>query len=239
MPATLGNTTVADTYPSSGASQGAQLGMSGLDVFTAGWFFVANNAVFMEYMRGIQGQQTLQSELYITPGYYPITGGTSPNLGPVGGFRFRNAVAGQVAQVSGVLFYPGEAQIGTGQPFTGTVSAGGSVTPPAGSFVTTGNYAAGPIAPGPLLSVGAPAAGTYIVGFGAGTWNSGGLGDSGTITSNVTGAAQTRLATTAGSGNGVWKNGIVLTNGQTVTLTGTNSGTGSFSDVWVVLIQTA
>jgi hypothetical protein len=233
VPVSLPNTTVADTFPP--ASGGAQL--AGNDIFTTGWFTVANNAAIAEYEYGYFGASKFSPEIFLAPGTYPIS--VSDPAQALMGIRFRNAVAGKAAQVWGALFYPKDVVLASSSEFTSIVAAGGGITPPASGLNITANYVHGPVAPGVLVSIGAPAAGTYIVGFGAGTWNSGGLGDKGTITSNVTGTAQTVLATTAGSGNGVWVQGIVLTNGQTIQVSGVNNGTGSFSDIWVVLIQTS
>lgn len=166
MPLVLGNTTVTDNYPANNQQAGAILGYSN-DVFTNGYVFVANNAVFLRFLRGNQGQMQESADLYLAPGYYPLTGGASPNIGTIGGFKMRNAIAGTVAQAAGALFYPGEAQVGTGQPFSGSVSAAGGVTPGATKIngVTGSISAAGAVLAGTGFTVAHPGAGQFQVTF--------------------------------------------------------------------------
>jgi len=123
MPIALPNTTVADTYPIFG-SGGAQV--AGTDVFSSGWFTVANNAADCEYSYGIQGQYNTGPEIYLAPGTYPLTG--SPTL-PINGIRFKNHVAGSAAQVWGAFFYKNDPVIQSSNEFTSQVSPSGGVSP--------------------------------------------------------------------------------------------------------------
>lgn len=128
MPIALPNTTVADAYPPA-TGGGAQI--FGNDVFATGWFTVANNAVICEYAYGVQGQGQFSPEMFLAPGTYPIYG-TEPL--PLKGIRFRNAVAGANGQVWGSFFYKNDPVLTSSAQFTGTVSAGGTVNPPAVSL---------------------------------------------------------------------------------------------------------
>src|SRR5438552_18324253 len=123
MPAVLPNTTTTDNYPPPGRG-GAQVGIG--DVFYSGYFIVANAAVICEYYQGVGGQAYPSDEMYLTPGTYPMT---ATDKSPLGGIRFRSAVAGKTAQVFGVFYYKDEATLLAGSEFTSIVSSGGGIKP--------------------------------------------------------------------------------------------------------------
>jgi hypothetical protein len=129
MPLSLGNTPTADAYPAPGAG-GAQL--AGSDIFTSGWFIVANNAVFAEYEFGNQGQLRTSGELYLAPGNYPLIASVENKLC---GIRFRSAVAGTPAQVWGTLFYPTDPTLQSSSEFTAAVSPSGGISGGGGTSV--------------------------------------------------------------------------------------------------------
>lgn len=124
MPIALPNTTTANDYPAPGTG-GAQVGIG--DVFASGFFVVANASVAAEFYHGAQGQQAASPEVYLAPGTYPLAAGVRD---PLGGIRFRSAVAGTPAQVFGAFYYPGEASIQAGGQFTATIAPSGSVINP-------------------------------------------------------------------------------------------------------------
>lgn len=116
MPLSIPNTTLPDAY-----SQAATF--AGNDVFSWGFFTVANNAAFVQLFEGIRGQSIPQPEVYCPPATYPIAGGRRP----ISGIRARNAVAGSPAQFFGSIFYPDEPGIQAGTPFTSFISPTGGV----------------------------------------------------------------------------------------------------------------
>lgn len=120
MPAVLPNTTTTDNYPTTG---GAQVGAQ--DIFQSGFFIVANNPVFGRYLHGQRGQQDESPDIYMPPGTYPLQSG---DRDPLGGIRFKSAVVGSPAQVFGVLFYPGEAQLISSAEFNASIAPGGGVS---------------------------------------------------------------------------------------------------------------
>lgn len=101
---------------------------AGTDVLAHGYFLVANAGVFARMLHGIHGQAGAGEEGFFPPGIYPLKGGNRPD--PIAGIQFRSAVAGTPAQVSGVIYYPGEASIGQGTQFQSEVTGGGGVVPP-------------------------------------------------------------------------------------------------------------
>jgi hypothetical protein len=130
MPSILPNTPTADAYPSSTSSGGCQVGLN--DVFESGYFVVANSAAFAQYQHGIQGQQDFSSDIFLPPATYPLVGSDSD---PLGGIRFKSAVAGTPAQVFGVLYKKNESALLAGSEFGATVSTSGGITPPSGGGV--------------------------------------------------------------------------------------------------------
>jgi hypothetical protein len=233
VPVILPNVTTTDVYPNPGAG-GAQLGIG--DVFGSGYFVVANASAACEFFRGVQGLQTPSPELFLAPSTYPLQG--TPQQ-PLGGIRFRSAVAGTPAQIFGVLYYPNEATLLVGNEFTSTVSPSGGVTPGGGSNLAILAVSGGNPGNGGTYSITAPATGTFIVGWGAGSWNSAGLGSSGQLTTSVTGGHVARIGTTSGGGGSVFVPGIALTSGTTVTITAAIGDGSNFIDCWAMLIQTA
>lgn len=85
----------------------------------------------------------------------------------------------------------------------------------------------------------APAAGTYVLEWGAGALNAGGQGSGGTITNGKTSGTSV-YSDVGGSGGPVVRAGVVLTNGETITFTVALSGSGvSLIDCWATLRRTA
>lgn len=87
-------------------------------------FLVANAsaiAMFRASRRESGGDQSYGPELLLTPQSQPI-----PN---VSGAKFRSALPGTPARIIASLVGPDDAQIGAGNPFTGTLSAAGVFTP--------------------------------------------------------------------------------------------------------------
>jgi len=64
-----------------------------------------------------------------------ITASQGNTISLASGVRFRNAVPGSVARVSGYLAQPNDPIFTGGPLFAGTLTGGGSVTPPGGGFV--------------------------------------------------------------------------------------------------------
>lgn len=119
----LANTTVADAYPGVGQG-GAQVGIG--DVFASGFFIVANAAVFARIYYGPQGLQDNSQEIFLPPATYPLIGN---EIRPLGGIKFRNAVAGTPAQVFGAFYHHDDATLMIAGQFVSTVTAAGGVTP--------------------------------------------------------------------------------------------------------------
>jgi len=128
VPVSLPNTTTTNNYPAPGAG-GAQV--QGTDIFSSGWFTVANAAVIAEYSYGLQGQYKFSPEFYLPPGIYPVTG-TLEN--PLNGIRFKSAVTGVPAQVFGAFFYKDDPVLQSSADFSTNISATGTVTPVSGSM---------------------------------------------------------------------------------------------------------
>lgn len=120
MPVSLPNTTITDAYP-------ANPQVAGTDIFANGYFTVANNPVFTQYVYGIFGQERFSPEFYLAPSVYPIFGSLA---NPIAGIRFRNAVAGSPAQVFGAFFYKDDPVMTPSSEFLSTVSSTGTFTPP-------------------------------------------------------------------------------------------------------------
>lgn len=149
MPQVLPNTTVADAYPAIGAG-GAQLGIG--DVFAFGYFVVANAAVIATFYYGPNGLQQTSQEIFLVPSTYPLA---ASRKNPLGGIKFRNAVAGTPAQVFGALYYPNDVSLVAGGEYTPTVSAAGGVTPAAGGSkprLTVAWTGSVPLAVGPVAT---------------------------------------------------------------------------------------
>lgn len=119
MPLSIPNTTLGDAFQAAST-------FAGHDVFQGGFFVVANNPASVSLAYGPLGQATWGPELYLPQGTYPVVSGSRM---PISGIRARNAVAGEVAQFFGSIYYPGEAQVQGGTVFDAIVGAGGSVTP--------------------------------------------------------------------------------------------------------------
>lgn len=117
MPLSIPNTTLQDAYVDATTfGQG--------DIFSWGFFTVANAGAFVQLYQGVRGQGDWQPEVFCPPATYPIAG--SPSR-PVSGIRARNAVAGTPCQFFGSIFYPNEPGIQAGTPFSATISATGAV----------------------------------------------------------------------------------------------------------------
>lgn len=157
MPAILPNTATADDYPDTG---GCQVGIN--DVFASGYFVVANAAVFAQYQHGPQGQQDFSGDIFLAPATYPLVGTPTD---PLGGIRFKSAVAGTPAQVFGVLYKKDESSLLAGSEFGAQVSGAGTITPPAGGavFITGRSNAAGVIISGTGFTVALLSVGLYRV----------------------------------------------------------------------------
>lgn len=117
MPRSIPNTTLADAY-----TDATTFGIA--DVFSWGFFTVANNPAFVQLLEGVAGQGVPQDEVYCPPATYPIAQGRRP----VAGIRAHNAVVGSNAQFFGSLFYPEEPGIQAGTPFTGVVDPSGATS---------------------------------------------------------------------------------------------------------------
>lgn len=94
------------------------------DVFASGFITVANNPVALQMAHGPRGQADWGPALYVNPSTFPLQAG---GIDPVAGIRFRSFIAGSPAQVFGALFYPGEAAVLAGTPFTQSIAASGAV----------------------------------------------------------------------------------------------------------------
>lgn len=116
MAIALKNTTTTDAYQD----------FAGSDVLASGWFTIANNPVLVKIVHGIRGQAIEGPEMFLPPGTYPMRSGGRPD--PIAGIRFKSALTGTPAQVFGTFFYPGEATLEGGSPFTATVSASGAIS---------------------------------------------------------------------------------------------------------------
>lgn len=97
---------------------------------------------------------------------------------------------------------------------------------------------AGPLSPGATVTLAAPAAGTYIVEYGMERFFSGSQGDSMNLTCNVA-SGNPEFGTVSSSGGPAVNPGIVLTNGQNVTVNVNGSGGTQAFGVWIKLTRTA
>lgn len=122
MPLVIPNTTTA----------AKPVTFAGNDVFASGFFVIANNPVLLTMFHGKFGQVAAGVPLYLPPGTYPLLAGAND---PVAGISFQDAVPGSHAQIFGVLYYPGESTILSGNQFNSVVSPSGSVTPPTANTV--------------------------------------------------------------------------------------------------------
>jgi len=120
VPVSLPNTTILDNYPPNPQ-------VAGTDIFATGYFTVANNPVFAQYIYGQQGQDKFSPEFFLAPSVYPIFGNEA---NPIAGIRFRNAVAGSAAQVFGAFFYRNDPTLTPSSEFLSTISSAGLYTPP-------------------------------------------------------------------------------------------------------------
>lgn len=230
MPISLPNTTTTDTFPKFG-STGAII--AGTDVLARGYFIVANNPVFVQYLYGGLGLEDYSPEFYSVPASYSLT--ANPNDKPIAGIRFRSANAGIPAQVFGAFFYPRDPVLEASSEFTATISSTGSINPIASVNVTA--VQAGNKAPGNTYTITVPATGTFIVEWGCAGYSSSALGDTGTISCSVSGVVNFH-GSTAGSGGDALDTPINLTQGQVITFTigGTVS---SLNGCWARLMQIA
>ena len=145
----LDSVAVADTFPSDGASGGAQLvaqnGSNG------GFAAVAGADVYVQLGYFSNGMLTWTPAVRASVGNIILAAGTR-------GIRFRNAVAGSVATVSAALSEPAEPPM--------QLAAGGVATPSTGNTVITGRVtAAGAIAGGTGFAVAKGGAGLYTITF--------------------------------------------------------------------------
>jgi len=116
MPKTLPNTTTTDTFQK----------FSGIDVFSSGFFTIANKTALVRILAGQLGQEKEYDAAFLTPGQYQLVG-TPDN--PIAGIEFASAVAGVPAQIFGNFYYPRDASIIAGAEFTSIVAASGGISP--------------------------------------------------------------------------------------------------------------
>lgn len=127
MPVSIPNTTATTDF--------VNFGVGG--VYSSGYLFVANGLIDILYYHGVQGSASPAGPFTLAPGLTPLEAGVAPNgqqlSDPIAGLGIRaaNGVLStpNAQQYFGALFEPGQSSVSAGAPFSGTLTAGGAITP--------------------------------------------------------------------------------------------------------------